>query len=1355
MRRSVRISAWILGSLAALLMLVTVAVLVVGNTDAGRGLIERLTYRSTGGNVKLTGLGGSFPANLTLDRLELIDRGGVWLTAEHIALRWSPSALIEQRIRANSLTVARLDMERTPLPSGKPSTGKPWVPQVDIDQFSIDVLQLGAALAGRPATLSIAGNGRMVSLEDARVDVQAHRIDRDGVGDYTLNLRFDPHRMDGRLTVHEPASGPLENILQVPGLGALSANVSIAGPHNAEQIDLELSAGDLKAQVRGSVDLRNGSLDLDYSLAAPQVSPRPDLKWQRVALAGRWKGPYTDPTADGHLEIDRLVLPAGTAIAALHADINAAGGGVTLKALVEGLRIPGSQPALLETDLLKIDASMRLKEPTRPLTLSATHRLFALSANAVTTGRQNAAFELRIPSIAPFAALAGQALKGDATVKGRIERRENDVALSLDAAAVLAGAGPSWTAIVGNRVTLGLSGAFSDSAFTVDRLKLAGTAWSMSASGTAQRPGFTAPAAASPAGASPAANGAASPVGLAAVVKSLDARFTLDIANLGIVGSSLQGMLQASGRLSGPAASLAADVTMKSMLSLRGSPPGAVTAELHARGLPGAPSASIAANGTVDGSPLDIAVTLARAGRAGLRAKIDRGAWKSAKLQGDWLMESTLAESRGQLHVQVGELGDLDHLIGRDVRGKLAANALFTPKSGSTHAEFDVDVENLASSQFTGTVHLSGEGSTDAVAAKLDVKSPDVMGFPAAISADAAVDLEHDNVRVLHGVADYRGQKFRLLAPAKLSYSPAISIDALRVGAQSAVLDVHGELSPQLDLHASLSHVDPPLINVLAPDFVSQGTIEASARLRGTLAAPTGHLQLAARGFRFAADEAVGLPAVDLNAGAELNGNSAAIDVKLNAGSNPLLSARGDVPLEPAGVYDLKVEGKMDLGNANALLEARGFHTSGELAIDANVGGTLADPRIHGSVTLANGSFRDYVRGINLTNIGAEITGNQGTLQIKSFKASAASGTLSMAGSVGVLQPGIPVDIKVTAANAQPIASSFLTANLNADIHITGRAREQLAVVGTIHVNRAVIGIPDSLPPNVAVLDVRRRGKVVEVPGKQLVIDLDITIKAEREVLVQGRGLDAELGGENLHIGGTVSEPVITGRLGLLRGTFSIGSTQLTFDPTSNVSFDGTGLKKSIDPTLDFTANNFVQTTTSSAQAGTQVTLHITGYADSPKIALTSTGGQSQDEIMALLLFGVPASQLSALQLAQVSYALATLSGIGGSGSANPLTRLQKSLGLDRLSVGSGTTTSATGATENSGAAIQAGRYVTKRVYVEGKQSTTGQTQVEVDVDLTKHLKLQTRLGNGTAVQGTTPQNDPGSSVGLSYQFEY
>jgi translocation and assembly module TamB len=126
------------------------------------------------------------------------------------------------------------------------------------------------------------------------------------------------------------------------------------------------------------------------------------------------------------------------------------------------------------------------------------------------------------------------------------------------------------------------------------------------------------------------------------------------------------------------------------------------------------------------------------------------------------------------------------------------------------------------------------------------------------------------------------------------------------------------------------------------------------------------------------------------------------------------------------------------------------------------------------------------------------------------------------------------------------------------------------------------------------------------------------------------------------------------------------------------------------------------------------------------------------------------------LQVAQIGYALATLSGVGGNGDLNPLVKIQKSLGLDRLTIVSAANSGTAPGTGNSGTSIEAGRYVSKRVYIAAKQSTAGTSQLEADVDLTKHLKLQTKLGNGTAsVQGTTPENDPGSSVGLIYQFEY
>ena len=291
--------------------------------------------------------------------------------------------------------------------------------------------------------------------------------------------------------------------------------------------------------------------------------------------------------------------------------------------------------------------------------------------------------------------------------------------------------------------------------------------------------------------------------------------------------------------------------------------------------------------------------------------------------------------------------------------------------------------------------------------------------------------------------------------------------------------------------------------------------------------------------------------------------------------------------------------------------------------------------------------MRDYVRGINLTDINAEVFGSEGTLQIKSFKATAASGTVNVTGSIGALQPGIPVDLKITAARAQPINSSIVTANLDANLQVSGTARERLAVTGTIHVNRATIGIPDSLPPDVAVLDVRRRGKPPPPAGKKLEIVFDVTIQAPQEILVQGRGLDAELGGE-LHIGGTAAAPLVTGGFDLQRGSFTIANSKLTFTRAGPRELRWRRTEEEHRSDAGFHGADFRQ-----QRHGDLADHGIRGCA---QIRVHQQRGAGPDEIMALLLFGEMPAQLTALQLAQVGAALATLSGVGGSGS-NPLTR--------------------------------------------------------------------------------------------------
>ena len=254
-----------------------------------------------------------------------------------------------------------------------------------------------------------------------------------------------------------------------------------------------------------------------------------------------------------------------------------------------------------------------------------------------------------------------------------------------------------------------------------------------------------------------------------------------------------------------------------------------------------------------------------------------------------------------------------------------------------------------------------------------------------------------------------------------------------------------------------------------------------------------------------------------------------------------------------------------------------------------------------------------------------------------------------------------------------------------------------------------------------------------------LLIALDLAVNAPGQIFVRGHGLDAELGG-HLHVGGTSAAPVVGGAFNMRHGTFDLAGISLTFTK-GRVGFNGTGVGHKIDPTLDFTAQSVVNSTIAM--------LNVGGYADAPKISLSSTPPLPQDQVLALILFGTDTKSLSALQIAQVATALASLTGSGG-GGFDPLGTVRKSLGLDRLSIGSGNGNA-------SSASVEAGKYVARGVYVGARQATSGGgSQAQVQIDLTKRLKLQTTVGTGGATTGIiTPENDPGSSVALKYQFQY
>src|SRR5258706_6299046 len=576
--------------------------------------------------------------------------------------------------------------------------------------MTVDLVRLGAELAGAPASLTLRGNAHLRSVRDMIISAAAHRIDGDG--EYELQLRFDPKRMDAALTLHEPAGGPLENLLQLPGLGALAASVNLSGPREAERVELSIDAGAFRGRAQGNLNVTELSADLDFACDWPDLPLRPDIAWESASLNGRWHGGVKTPRAEGHIEARELRLPGDVRLAALDADLTADSGSAALHAIIDGLRIPGPRPELLQESPVKIDAAVRLDEAARPLVVSASHRLFSLHASthftAAAADTRSAALELRLPDLGPLAALGGQNAGGSALVKAQLSHDAAATHVTLDASAALRVGTEIWSGAVGDSATLQLSGALTDRSITLENMKFTGRAAVLTASGDVSRP------VPGPRGPSPSI---------------LHASWDLDVRALKSLSPALAGTLKASGTTDGPVGALAAQAQLTSTLSVRDSPTGTLSAAIKVRGLPSSPSGTLVAQGLLDGAPMQLSVAVEQAQGGSLRVLVRSADWKSAHADGDISLASNAALSHGQLRVGLGQLADLKDLLGTNLGGRLPGTVVVHPHPKRAHAELHVAVRDLSAGAVAGGAPPGGGRSTQCLSFQPRVAAPD---FPRA-----------------------------------------------------------------------------------------------------------------------------------------------------------------------------------------------------------------------------------------------------------------------------------------------------------------------------------------------------------------------------------------------------------------------------------------------------------------------------------------------------------------------------------------------------------------------------------------------------------------------------------------------
>jgi|GEM_PF-2659423 len=169
--RARQIGRWVAiaaGGLLVCAVLFAITLYVLLQTSGAKSFLEAWLndFLSTPGEeeIVITGLGGALPHHIQVDRIEISDGEGVWLSLSGLDLAWRPFALFSGRIAVTRLTADRIDLARLPeaAEEEKPaeedfSLPLPLLARLSIEEVRAEAIHLAPAVAGEAVTFRLAG----------------------------------------------------------------------------------------------------------------------------------------------------------------------------------------------------------------------------------------------------------------------------------------------------------------------------------------------------------------------------------------------------------------------------------------------------------------------------------------------------------------------------------------------------------------------------------------------------------------------------------------------------------------------------------------------------------------------------------------------------------------------------------------------------------------------------------------------------------------------------------------------------------------------------------------------------------------------------------------------------------------------------------------------------------------------------------------------------------------------------------------------------------------------------------------------------------------------------------------------
>lgn len=404
-------------------------------------------------------------------------------------------------------------------------------------------------------------------------------------------------------------------------------------------------------------------------------------------------------------------------------------------------------------------------------------------------------------------------------------------------------------------------------------------------------------------------------------------------------------------------------------------------------------------------------------------------------------------------------------------------------------------------------------------------------------------------------------------------------------------------------LHASATSPNVGLLATTATGERSAlgGALRASATLRGTLANPHVAASFALRSARFArfvVPRVRGEVVASRASVALRNGEADLVHGRLLASGHIPLRVRGR-SIAGAPLFARVTAQSVALANFASLMP-QGTVLGGTIGGSLAVLGTTTNPRLRGSMRLANGSYNGPLDKAPLDRVTGVVAFAGRTIHLQSLRARAGSGTLAGSGTVvvpNVLNPGdATVALTLDATHATVDSPQYFSGQVDAHVATAYARGRPISLRGRVAVSHATI-------PVSALYHSGAKGPSPKLPA----VAFHLRIAASG-VRVKNSVVDVG-GAGNALLTGTLSAPVMAGVFHSTGGTlnfyqlFRIARASIAFTPSNGLT-----------PYVNAVATTIV------AQPPTTVHIHVTGPATGMHLALSSSPSYDRSQILGLLV---------------------------------------------------------------------------------------------------------------------------------------